>query len=446
MKYIKATSALLIVIILMICLALPVLAISNPDSDPTISDIHTNTYLIESGDMAIYGQYDIPHGSIPTDDADETYLIRLIDTDNSSQLGCVVPFVKFDSGYNEGVFAFYFAAADAPTANQSYIIRITQNPAYFTSPQSWDYVIQSTDWTTETSQDDNRTEFRINIINIAEQLESAHSETLLESSVGGTVLADPAGEAYFRGAIYGIQAMCPALFLVQAITWDTTDRSWATTQFDSYGTRYTGTFIGTASDNTSATFGLETNVMMAAIFGLPIILGAVIVSTAKWRRQDPGYMVAMLVFICTALMGWLDPAVFALIFQLCAMYIGYLWFYARSGESFGSKMFSFLSFVWMMSTLICLFIEGSWVGSNEQTVINDLSAFTTLNIGGLVPIPAPNLYFFRGVSRVLLWDYSFYTGDFEVIRLIWLAIFTGAVGWGLLEKFAPVFANFLRIR
>ena len=110
------------------------------------------------------------------------------------------------------------------------------------------------------------------------------------------------------------------------------------------------------------------------------------------------------------------------------------------------KFFAFLAWSWFASTVICLITEGTWIGTAENTVINDLSAFTTLKIGGLVPIPAPNIFFFRGVFRVLLWDYSFYTGDFEAIRYIFLAVFSGAAVYGIGRDFAPIFANFLRIR
>lgn len=427
----------------------PAFAIDQPDSNPSISDIHANVYLIESGDVLIYGMYNLPYATIPDDDASQTYIFRLIDTDNVTQLGAVLPFVRYDSGYNKGVFGFYFSATDNLTVDQSYIIRISQNPAFFDAPQNFDYLIPPGAWTSATTQEDNQTELTINIIALAEDLEAAYSDydiTLLEDSPGGTVLSSPAGETYFRGAIYGIQAMAPDLFLVQSLTWDTTDRAWSTMQFDTYGTRFSGTFIGTASDNISAEFGLDTPTFMGLIFLLPILIGAVVVSTIKWKKAEPGYLFGVLALILVALMGWVDMALFALVFQLFAVYIGYLWFYARTGDSFGSKMFSFLAFVWIASILICLIVEGSWFGSTENTIINDLSAFTTLKIGGLVPIPAPNLFFFRGLFRMLLWDYSFYTGDYEIVRYIMLTVFTGSVVWGLAEKFAPVFANFLRVR
>lgn len=446
MKKTIRVSAGLIILALSIMWAVPVFAIDPPTSNPSVSDVHANVYLIESGDVLIYGQSDFPYASIPDDDADETYIIRLIDTDNATQLGSVVTFSYFDSGYNEGAWGMYFSASDNLTIDQTYIIRISQNPAYFDDPEYYDYVMQASDWTSQSAQDDNQTELTINIISFAEDLEEAHDETLLESSVGGTVLSDPTGETYFRGAIYGIQAMAPDLFLVQTLGWDTTDRSWSTTEFDSYDTRFNGTFIGTATANTSATFGVDESTLMTVVYLLPIVVGTTIVSLIKWRRAEPGYIVGCLALILTALMGWINYALFALIFQLFAMYIGYLWFFNRSSGDFDSKMFGFMAFNWIMSTLICLVVEGSWIGSTEQTVINDLSAFTSLNIGGLVPIPAPSLYFFRGVLRMFLWDYSFYTGDFELFRYIWLVVFTGAAVWGIGVKFAPVFANFLRIR
>ena len=444
----RVTAVALVTVGILLATVTPAFATDPPTSTPTISDIKANVYLIESGDVLIYGLYNIPYDvlDLPEDKADETYMIRLIDTDGVSQLGVVVPFPQFDSGYNKGVFGFYFSATDNLTPDQSYIIRISQNPAFFDSPLSYDTEIPLSAWTSASSQAANQLELTLNILSLATELETAHDVTLLESSVGGTILSDPTGESYFRSAIYGIQAMAPDLFLVQSLTWDTSDRDWETTEFDGYGTRFSGWFIGTAADNTSATFGLETPMFMGLIFALPIIIGAVVVSSIKWKRAEPGYLVASLVLILVALMGWVDIALFALVYQLMAMYIGYLWFYSRTGDSFGSKMFSFMAFVWILSTLICLIVEGSWFGGPERTVINDLSAFTTLKIGGLVPIPAPNLFFFRGVFRMLLWDYSFYTGMFEIVRWILLVVFTGSVVWGVLEKFAPVFANFLRIR
>jgi len=110
-----------------------------------------------------------------------------------------------------------------------------------------------------------------------------------------------------------------------------------------------------------------------------------------------------------------------------------------------TKFMNFLAMTWFLSVLICLVIEGSYIGSTENTVINDLSLFTTMKVGGLVPIPAPNIFFFRGVFRLLTWDYSFYEGGYAILRYFWMATLSPGAVWGIGSVFAPVFANLLRL-
>jgi len=109
-----------------------------------------------------------------------------------------------------------------------------------------------------------------------------------------------------------------------------------------------------------------------------------------------------------------------------------------------TKFFNFLCLIWFLSVLICLVIEGSYIGAAENRVLNDLSIVSTIRVGGIVPIPTFNLYFFRGVFRVLTFDYSFYEGA-QIIRYFWLAILTPGAVWGIGQTFAPIFANFLRV-
>lgn len=110
-----------------------------------------------------------------------------------------------------------------------------------------------------------------------------------------------------------------------------------------------------------------------------------------------------------------------------------------------TKFFNFLCMAWFISMLICLILEGSGVGTAQNRVINDLTLFTSIKVGGLVPIPAFNLYFFRGVFRLLTWDYSWYTDGWQYVRYFWMAILSPGAVWGISQVFAPVFANFLRI-
>lgn len=110
-----------------------------------------------------------------------------------------------------------------------------------------------------------------------------------------------------------------------------------------------------------------------------------------------------------------------------------------------TKFMNFLAMAWFVSMLICLILEGSYLGTNQNSVINDLIPITVLNIGGVVPIPAFNINFFRGVIRLLLWDYSFYEGGYAVVRYFWMAILSPGAAWGIGTFFSSVYANFLRV-
>lgn len=109
------------------------------------------------------------------------------------------------------------------------------------------------------------------------------------------------------------------------------------------------------------------------------------------------------------------------------------------------RYIQFFAMSWFISIVICMVLEGSYFSSAENSVINDLTVFTTIKVGGLVPIPAFNLYFFRGLFRILVFDYSFYEGGFAILRYFWMAALSGGVIWGVAQVFAPVFANLVRI-
>ncbi len=111
-----------------------------------------------------------------------------------------------------------------------------------------------------------------------------------------------------------------------------------------------------------------------------------------------------------------------------------------------TKYLNFFTMAWFISTLICMVLEGSFFSSSELSIVNDLSnPITSLKVAGLIPIPAFNLYFFRGLYRILVWNYSFYTGGWEILRWFWLVTLSPGVIWGVGSTFAPIFANMLRI-
>ena len=108
-----------------------------------------------------------------------------------------------------------------------------------------------------------------------------------------------------------------------------------------------------------------------------------------------------------------------------------------------TKFFQWLAWSWFGSMLICIIMEGVGVagGHHVRTVINDLSPITWFQIGNLLTVPVFNLTFFRGVYRLLTWDYSFYTGYYQIIRFFWMAIFSGAAAWGIASNFTYLYGQ-----
>jgi len=303
-------------------------AVDPPDSDPSVSYIKVNRMLLNDDDALIYGDYDLPYGEdYPSDvPASEAYVFRLLD--GTDEIGAIRPFVLFDNGYNKGGFSFYFE--DGLEWNEPYTIRVSQNPTHFASPESWDFVMLPTAYSTKATQAENQDELTINIIAMAQRLQAAHPlYTLLEDSPGGTVLSSPTGELYFRGIIYGVQAMASALFLVQVLGIGSEEREWTTEQFDEYTQRFADTWVGEGTEAGAEQFGVTPQTFTSLLFVLPVCIGAIILSSMKWKKAEPGFVICFVVILCFAIMGWFPLAVFATLFQLMAIYVGYVVFYAR---------------------------------------------------------------------------------------------------------------------
>jgi len=110
-----------------------------------------------------------------------------------------------------------------------------------------------------------------------------------------------------------------------------------------------------------------------------------------------------------------------------------------------AKMVMFFVFSFVIGTLFCLFIEGSYLGAAEVSVMNALTGMNLLEVSGSGLWTVPKLiggFFTVGVPRLLLWDYSFLEGDWEIFK--WAVLFPLSAGfvWGLATVFIPVIQGF----
>ncbi len=319
---------ILIVVLMFLVLASPALAaVAQPDS-LSIDTVFINRNLLETGDMLILAAYNIAYTVIPTVRADQAFVFRLIDTDESTQLASILPYVFNDNGYGQGMVSFYFAAADAPAFGVEYFIRISGNPAQFTSPPAENFKILASDYTSATTTLDNQAEVADNIRTIARGLEIAWSLTLLSEQDQGTVLSST-GESYFRNAVSGLQAMAPTVFFVQTLDIDLTERTWNTTQGSTYRDRLTGTWVDDSIDAAASVFRIDRQLMMGVVVVLLVVV-AMWQSTARLNSTHPGFIASLLIMLFGVVQGWFSMVTFAIFGLFVIVYLGYWWFFQRA--------------------------------------------------------------------------------------------------------------------
>ena len=164
-----------------ILLPLPVFAaIANPDTAPTIWDVHVNRNVISQGDIVFTGLYNIPYATPPTATADQTFIIRLMDPTGTTDLGSVAPFnyTGYHNGYNQGSFSLYFAPGNTLSWGTTYIIQIAENPSQFASPLKWNTSLTAGMYTSVTAQTDNQTDLASQIYTIGSILATDFNEKL----------------------------------------------------------------------------------------------------------------------------------------------------------------------------------------------------------------------------------------------------------------------------
>ena len=288
------------VVILTLALPTVTFATADPDAPPACSYFYVNRHLLETNDFLFFVIYQIPYAATPAEAINETYLFRFIDDDGVTELGAVTAYPYATKGYGYGVVAFYFDAAHAPTWGANHILRISQSPVNFATPESWDFIIPTNAYTALSSQSGNQAQVATRILTMTGVLETQWATTLTSQQDTGTVLAFE-GEDYYRNTIPGLQSMAPALFFIQVGTVDTTKRVWGTGQSDIYKNLLNGTWIRSAFDGVADWINIPT-VLMVGIITVGLCVYAISKSKDKFSSPAPGYVASVLVVMCAGML------------------------------------------------------------------------------------------------------------------------------------------------
>ena len=255
----------------LVIFVVPVLAVALPDDPPTIVARYAWRNVLETGDFLLIIEENTPYASTPDVNYSDAFIWRLIDTDGTTELGQAQGYNYFESGYGYNIISFYFAAADAPTWAQNYYLRLSGVPTAFSPTPTYNFGMTDSDYSALTVSADVQADIAATIISLASDLEDrwalSTANALVTQDEAGAYLS-PSGQAFFRGAVYGLQAMAPGAFPVVIGNINTTGRDWNTTYATSLASQNAGTFIDDGLQAGEDFFDVDWNLM-----GMLIIMG-----------------------------------------------------------------------------------------------------------------------------------------------------------------------------
>jgi hypothetical protein len=294
----------------------------------TLPDTVVYNSLISENDTLFVVPYSIVYGTTPSLSIDKTFIFSLIDPTTNATLGSTTAYPYYNYGYGQGLVSLYFASNNI-TWGSTYNFQVAENPSSFTTPQNFNFVIGTSSYSPYTSNHTaNQALLQTKVTTIAQQLTIAWgmgATPLTEPGGSGTILSSY-GEAYFRNAIYGLQNMCPSLFLLQQTNLDYTLRSWdysfatllSNTFAGSYiGTHLVGGFAGIWSVPTSTGMTLIALIVAMIVFGISV-----------WASQGSpqgtqGAFLDMAVVIIFMTLGGFFSAIVAALFAFMFAMVGF---------------------------------------------------------------------------------------------------------------------------
>jgi len=105
------------------------------------------------------------------------------------------------------------------------------------------------------------------------------------------------------------------------------------------------------------------------------------------------------------------------------------------------KLLMFVSFVFLLGTLCCLVIEGSYFGEAEIGIVNELTGYNIIQVSGAGVWSIAKMgwgFLTHGVPKMIMWDYNFFQGAYIIIRIFLIMTLSVGVVWGITQALIPV--------
>lgn len=102
------------------------------------------------------------------------------------------------------------------------------------------------------------------------------------------------------------------------------------------------------------------------------------------------------------------------------------------------KYVGLIVFIWIIAGLCQGVIEGTMLGANESGVLNGVMSWTRVfseQDFGIVELVGTIPTFFVSLFKMFTFDYSFFKGEWEIVRWILLAPLMATFVFGLVTMF-----------
>lgn len=284
--------------------------------------------LLEENDLLIVVHYDIEYASLPTENANQLYMLRLFES--GTEMAIDLPYVYGDQrGYNEGVGGFYWSASGTQPAWGGYHDVVLQgNPAVWGDVESWKVTetLGDANWSEYDTTSENQTFLYLTILDIADSIGTDWGVTLVVSGSIGDQLNDT-GSSYFNGAIPALSLMCPDVFAVSEIWPDWSNQTWSRSYAediaDTTDNSPIGDLVEVLERNLNITYIAAGSLLVFIFFVVVVFLTVV-----RYNGQaDEGMLVGLPVLLMGVRLGLLSMSVWGIFTLTSVMLVGYVLFF-----------------------------------------------------------------------------------------------------------------------
>lgn len=290
--------------------------------------------LYEDGDMLLIFHYAISWAdpeNQPEEPANQTFIFRLMDEEETETLGFDIPYPYVFDGYEEGIGSMYWDAESAPEWGANRILRLEENPGLDPSPKITKSSISGDDYSIYSDREDNQDYVKDYLIDTALPLEIAW-EVEPGSLIGDDNYLTSAGETYFQGAIPGLKIFCPDLFSLKEYTPETDDKEWTQTHQEETSEQWEES--GWVQDALNATSDLMGGIgwqTVTTIGCVILFLALLAVSHSKFRTTKPGMLLGIIPLSGGVALGFFPLVGLGLVCFGGIMFLAYVfWFKGAS--------------------------------------------------------------------------------------------------------------------